>query len=479
MSIRLRLSLFYSAILALTLLVFGLLLYFVQAEYTYSTIKRDLTGNADRILQSINRALMRQPVSSHPEFIPIPVELLGEQTFKDIRTRDVIRVLGADGSLAVSPFTRDTEALPLTAGGLALVQDGNIVWEICTIEGEKLLVNNTPLMVNDQVVLIIQSARALTDRDRSLESLSHYLIIAGLFTTLAAFGAGWLLAKVSLSPIQRITQTAQEIGSERDFSRRVAHRGPNDEVGQLATTFNAMLNQLQDAYQKVAQALNMQREFVADVSHELRTPLTTVRGNLALLLRKPPIPAREHEEIVTDMVDESERLIRLVNDLLTLARADAGRTFTSERVNLHELVEEVADQAHRLDPERVINITCPPEAAARGDRDAVKQILLILVDNALKHSGGVVEVAVGGTDTLVSVAVQDRGPGIAGERLERIFDRFYRADESRSTPGFGLGLPIARALVEGQGGTIGVQSKVGEGSVFTFWLPRYHEQPEG
>ena len=287
-----------------------------------------------------------------------------------------------------------------------------------------MLVNNTPVVSNNQVVLIVQSARALTDRNRSLESLSQYLIIAGLFTTLAAFGVGWLLAKVSLSPIQRITQTAQAIGSERDFSRRVAHAGPNDEVGQLATTFNAMLNQLQDAYQKVAHALNMQREFVADVSHELRTPLTTVRGNLALLLRKPPIPAEEHEEIVTDMVDESDRLIRLVNDLLTLARADAGRQFNREPVALCELVEEVADQANLLDPARPIHITCPPETVVMGDRDATKQILLILLDNALKHSKSAIDINTSLTDTQVSISVTDRGPGIAPDRLERIFDRF-------------------------------------------------------
>lgn len=477
MSIRLRLSLFYSAILALTLLVFGLLLYFVQAEYTYSTIKRDLTNNADRIIQSINRALMRQPPTTRPGFIPIPVELLGEQTFKDIRTRDVIRVLDANGSLAVSPFTRDTEALPLTAEGLVELQAGNIVWEISSIEGEKLLINNTPLVINGQMVLIIQSARALTDRDRSLESLSQYLVIAGLFTILAAFGVGWLLAKFSLSPIQRITQTARAIGSERDFSRRVAHSGPNDEVGQLATTFNAMLNQLQDAYQKVAHALNMQREFVADVSHELRTPLTTIRGNLALLLRKPPIPAREHEEIVTDMVDESDRLIRLVNDLLTLARADAGRKFTTEPVAICELVDEVVSQAHLLDPDRPIHFNCPPEATITGDRDATKQVLLILVDNALKHSTGEIEITASQTATQVSVSVTDHGAGIAPERLERIFDRFYRADEARHTPGFGLGLSIAKALVEGQGGVIGVRSVLGEGSVFTFSLPKSPNQP--
>lgn len=472
MSIRLRLSLFYSAILALTLVVFGLLLYFVQSEYTYSTIKRDLTNNTERLVQSINRAFMRPPPNYHSGMIPIPSELLGEQTFKDIRTRDVIRILGADGSLAASPFTRDTEALPLTAEGLSSVQQGYTVWEISVIEGEKLLISNAPVTSNGQVILIVQAARALTDRDRSLDSISRYLLIAGLITTLAAFGVGWLLASVSLRPIQRITQTAQTIGSERDFSQRVMYSGPNDEVGQLAITFNDMLNQLQDAYQKITRALNMQREFVADVSHELRTPLTTVRGNLALLLRKPAIPTVEQEEIVEDMVDESDRLIRLVNDLLTLARADAGRKFINEPVALNPVVTDVVAQAHQLEPVREISVACPPEAVASGDRDAIKQMILILLDNGLKHSSGAIEVSVQVAENQVFLSVADHGPGIPPERLERIFDRFYRADEARSTPGFGLGLSIAKALAEGQMGTISVQSAPGEGSVFTIALPK-------
>lgn len=471
MSIRLRLSLFYSAVLALTLVVFGLLLYFVQSEFTYSTIKRDLSNNAERIVQSIERAMMRMPPTSRPSFIPIPMELLGDQTFEDVRTRDVIRILDVHGGLAVSPFSRDTEALPLSEVGLAALQSGAVVWETASIEGEKLLINNTPVLAAGQVVLIIQSARALTDRDRSLAALSQYLVIAGLITTLIAFGVGWLLAKFSLSPIQRITQTAQAIGAERDFSRRVAHTGPNDEVGQLATTFNAMLNQLQDAYQKVEHALNLQREFVADVSHELRTPLTTVRGNLALLLRQPPIPASEQTEIVTDMVDESDRLIRLVNDLLTLARADAGRHFNIESVRLCPLVEEVVSQVYQLDPARQVEVCCPEKAAVLADRDALKQILLILLDNAVKHSSGPIGVTIHSNQAQVSVSVADQGPGIPPERLERIFERFVRGDESSTTPGFGLGLSIARALVEGQKGSIHAQSQVGKGSVFTFSLP--------
>ena len=136
-----------------------------------------------------------------------------------------------------------------------------------------------------EVAYIVQAARPLTERDRTLQSLATTLVVASSLITLIAFGIGWLFSGITLRPIQRITQTAQTIGDERDFTRRVDYTGPPDEVGQLASTFNSMLSRLQDAFQKVEHSLQMQRNFVADVSHELRTPLTTLRGNLGLLRR--------------------------------------------------------------------------------------------------------------------------------------------------------------------------------------------------
>jgi signal transduction histidine kinase len=151
------------------------------------------------------------------------------------------------------------------------------------------------------------------------------LSAASIVILLAAFGIGWVFSGVVLNPIQRITQTARAIGEERDFTRRVDYTGPQDEVGQLATMFNSMLGRLQDAYQRVAHSLQMECNFVAAVSHELRTPLTTLRGNLGLLRRDPPIPTDEQADILNDIVDVSDRLIRLVNDLLVFVRVDAGR----------------------------------------------------------------------------------------------------------------------------------------------------------
>ena len=475
MSIRLRLTLLYSAILALTLIVFGAALYTIQAQTTLDTLKSELIRGSDRIaaavLWSYQHPSQPQP---QPERVPPPVPFetfSSDPAFQGLREREIVRVLDTHGNLVASPFGVVEEALPLSDMGLQSVRSQGNAWEIGSTENGRLLIYNRPIISGGQVVFIVQVARSLAERDQSLAGLSTTLIIASLLTILIAFGIGWVLSGFTLRPIQRITQTAQEIGNESDFSRRVAYRGPNDEIGQLAKTFNSMLSRLQDAYQRVSQALSMQREFVADVSHELRTPLTTVRGNLALLRRDPPLAEAEQADVLTDLVDESDRLIRLVNELLILARADAGRNLVHEPVPLPPLIEEACRQAQQIDEQREI-AAAVQDVTVLGDRDALKQVVLILLDNALKHTQGPITVSTESAASQVVISVQDTGPGIPPDILQHVFDRFYRGETDPSVSGFGLGLPIAKALVEGQGGTIAVESQPGSGSVVRVHLPQ-------
>jgi len=231
-----------------------------------------------------------------------------------------------------------------------------------------------------------------------------------------------------------------------------------------------MLSRLQDAFQKVEHSLQMQRDFVADVSHELRTPLTTLRGNLGLLRRD--LPPEDQADILNDMVDESDRLIRLVNDLLSLARADAGRNLAKESIDVAEVIDETCRQARLLDPQRQIELDADANLKILGDKDALKQILLIALDNALKHSSSDIKVSAKLQGKQVQIRVQDFGEGIAAEKLEHIFDRFYRGDDAANIPGFGLGLPIAKSLVDKMDGVIRMESKPDKGSVLILELPR-------
>src|SRR5574340_251242 len=429
MSIRLRLTLLYTIILALTLAVFGAALYLIQAQSTLNALKEDIAMSSEMLARSIFSNYLNPTVMEHPseQRVQIPFEVIsGEQALKDLREREIVRILSPDGTLVASPFATG-KALPINATGTQALQEQKIWWEIVTPNTERMLVLNSPVIINNQTAFIIQVARPLTEHDRSLKVLSTTMLIASLITILLAFGIGWMISGTALRPINRITQTAQEIGNENDLTRRVDHKGPNDEVGRLAVTFNSMLGRLQDAYDRVNHALAAQREFVADVSHELRTPLTTVRGNLDLLRRKPPLPAEEQSDILNDVVDESDRLIRLVNDLLVLARADAGRNLQKEPIAVQPLVNEVIRQVRLLDPERKIDVKMSDETIL-GDRDAVKQILLVLLDNAVKHTQGGIGIQVKAEGRMVKMAVQDDGPGISPEVLERIFERFDRGE---------------------------------------------------
>ena len=483
MSIRLRLTLLYSAILALTLIIFGAALYTIQARTTLDALKSDLIRSSDRIAAAVLWSY-QHPSQPQPqpqpgrEPPPVPFETFSsDPAFQGLREREIVRVLNTQGSLVASPFGVAEDALPLSDTGLQTLRSQNDVWEINSTESGRLLIYNRPILSGGQVVFIMQVARSLAERDQSLAGLSTTLLVASLLTILIAFGIGWVLSGLTLRPIHRITQTAQEIGNESDFSRRVDYYGPNDEIGQLARTFNSMLSRLQDAYQRVSQALSMQREFVADVSHELRTPLTTVRGNIELLRRDPPLAEAEQDDVLTDMVDESDRLIRLVNELLILARADAGRNLVHEPIEVNPIIEEVCRQAQQLDEQREITAAVQ-DVTVLGDRDALKQVLLILLDNALKHTRGPVTILAKPVGDQVAIAVQDAGPGIPPEILQHVFDRFYRGDADPQIPGFGLGLPIAKALVEEMGGTIAIDSQPGSGSVVRVQLPQYLPEKE-
>ncbi len=472
MSIRFRLTLLYTTILALTLAVFGAALYVSQARSTLSALQRDLTASSELLGPALTRTVGRPPphdgAALPPPDRPVPFETFSsEQAFRRLPEREVVRVLDASGNLLASPFGAVEDTLPLSEEGLAALANQQEWWEEAEVEGELLLIYSRPIVSDGKATYILQVARSLAERQHSLRALGSTLVAGALLTILLAFGMGWVLAGASLQPIQRITNTAQAIGAERDLGRRVDYRGPADEVGRLATTFNNMLGRLQEAQQRLTRALEMQRNFVADVSHELRTPLTTIRGNLDLLRRRPALVEGEQDDILTDLVEESDRLIRLVHELLILARADARQDLTLGRVPVQDVVEQTCRQARQLDPQRVI-VTDAGDVAALGDRDAVKQVLLILLDNALKHSQGTVRVTAESSGEHVRIGVHDVGPGIPADKLEHLFDRFYRADADPSVPGFGLGLAIAKALVEGQGGQIAIESEVGKGS--TVWV---------
>jgi two-component system OmpR family sensor kinase len=473
MSIRLKFSMLFTAVLALTLAAFGVILYSIQSRSTWDELKKDQVQTGEGLVEFVQLITTSlYPYGYGLDGYSWPrsfVFFSNDLIFTRLPEWNLIRILDANGHLLASPYGRIEDALPTSAEGQQALHAKQEWWEVIMVKDQRVLVYSKPIVSDGELVSIIQIGRPLTERDRSLQSLSTTLIISSLITLIAAFGTGWLFSGIAFQPIRRMTETAKTIGEERDFTRRVAYTGPQDEVGRLATTFNVMLTRLQDAYERVGLALAQQRNFVVDVSHELRTPLTTLRGNLDLLRRDPPIPATDRVDILSDMTDESDRLIRLVNELLLLARADTRRNLAQEPVPLRPLLDEICRYARSLDPVRTIALE-GGEISLPADRDTLKQTLLIILDNALKHSQGAILVTARKNDGTVEIRIHDEGEGISQDQLAHVFDRFYRADGTLK-PGFGLGLAIAKSLVEGQGGRIAMASELGKGTEVVLTYP--------
>jgi two-component system OmpR family sensor kinase len=470
MSIRLRLTLLYSAIVALTLVLFSSLLYVTLDRVMLSNVEQTLHDETQRLLiNARERSGLLGLVIEFPAS-----KVTAPTTYVQLR-----EVNGANLQRSPSLERVDFE-LPLSDSARAVVLDRLTAKDTVMVDGQRLRIHSNLVTTRDGRAFIIQVARSLAEQDAALSQLRRLLIAGSLLATVLAFGIGWVLAGTALRPIDRITQTAQAIGTERDFGRRVSYDGPQDEIGRLATTFNAMLAALQAAYRQEAQALEAQRRFVADASHELRTPLTTIRGNISLLRRTPPIDEADRVAVLADMAEEAERMSRLVNDLLSLARADTGRPLRSEAVPLRPLLDDLCRNARLLEPNLEITCANDLDVAVQGDPDALKQVLLILLDNAIKFTppGGAVRLATALRDDSVAISVEDTGIGIPAEALPHIFERFFRADSSRTGGGAGLGLAIAKTLVERQRGAITVASTPGRGSTFTIVLPRSARPPE-
>jgi two-component system, OmpR family, sensor kinase len=470
-SIRLRLTLLYSVILALTLIAFSTILYVAQSQSTYNGIRGNLVRQAGIV--------SRRPPGSPPGS-PVDAGRFGDRDATGTTTGSNVlpgrwtQTRSITGTIIAQTPDLIGTSLPLSGQGLKAVQSGSAWFETVQVQGEPLMVYNEQYVGQSGTTRIVQVAFPIAQPLQSLNGLRLILIIGSSLVTMAAFGVGWVLAGTALRPIHRITHTAQAIGAEHDFSRRVEHTGPADEVGQLAITFNEMLGELESAYRQLESALESQQRFVADASHELRTPLTTVRGNIELLQRQPPMATEDQAEVMADTRDEVDRLIRLVNQLLLLARTDAGPKLRCEPLALEPLMEDVCRQARLLAPKREIVCEVADDTVVLADRDALKQVLLILLDNAQVHTppGAAIRMQTGLDDGHVTISVADQGPGIAPNVLAHIFERFYRGDASRTGRGTGLGLAIAKELVEAQDGTISASSKVGQGTLFAITLPQ-------
>src|SRR5579872_1344444 len=307
---------------------------------------------------------------------------------------------------------------------------------------------------------------------QQIRSEFNFVLLLGIpLGVLIALVAGWWIARAALRPLDRFSRTVRAIGESRDLRRRLDFVGPDDEVGRLAETFDGMMDRLERVFET-------QKRFIQDASHELRTPLTAIRGNADLMVIAPP---DEREICLTAIRQEAQRMSRLVTDLLLLAEADvAEHPLQMRDVDLDELVADVYRSGLVLAGDRVtVSLERVEPLCIEGDADRLKQLLLNLVDNAVKFTpeGGVVAIRLYRDDDDAVIQVADTGVGIPAADQEAIFQRFYRVEASRAKRGSGLGLAISAWIVQAHGGTISVNSQPEKGSTFTVRLPLAGTRP--
>jgi two-component system OmpR family sensor kinase len=397
----------------------------------------------------------------------------------------LVQYTSLDGTV-MQPFdvtkTAAPKLPPLTA---AFVQAHTRPFTVMSSSDAAYRVVVFPVGFGDGTRALAAVAAPMTDANRTVERLTLLELGIGAIVLIVLAGVGYGAVRSSLRPLVEVEETAEAIAAG-DLSRRVKEGDPRTEVGSLSRSLNTMLGQIEQSFhaQQASESTARQseermRRFVADASHELRTPLTSIRG-FAELYRQGAVGEKaELDRVMKRVEDEAARMGLLVEDLLLLARLDQQRPIVREPVDLLHLARDAAHDASAVAPDRVIDVEVtgdgPP--VVLGDDARLRQVFGNLVTNALTHTpaGSPVTLRLGADDHsgMAALEVVDRGPGLSSEQSSRVFERFYRADPSRTRAhgGSGLGLSIVAALVAAHGGRVEVESRPGEGAIFRVLLP--------
>lgn len=473
MSIRVRLGILYGAVMALILVILSTALYYSVYFTLNAEVNRTMENAAETVADSAWPAVMPQ--------MGLVVGFLEFDVFASPPI--YVQAVDPEGNVKRTSSNLGEETLPrLPQPVIEQAFQGETVWRDVHTPEAHLRVLSRPLILGSETPIgVLQVGTSLNNIDRVLNQLLTILGVGSLIAIVLSAALGFVLADRALSPIDRITQTALEITRTEDLSRRIKQVGPQDEVGRLATTFNEML-------ERIERLFRTQKRFIGDVSHELRTPLTVIRGNLDVIRRvntapqpvSSPIDSVDRRqdalgESLAAIEQETDRMARLINDLLLLAQADAGVQIQRELVEVDNLLLDVCRQSQSLADGVDFQFTAQDRGVVAGDPDRLRQLVLNLVDNAIKYTpeGGQVTLGLAQEKGWVRIDIADTGVGIPPEELPHIFERFYRVDKARSRQGggTGLGLSIARWIADAHGGHIDVESEVGEGTTFTVWLP--------
>lgn len=484
MTIRLRLTLWYTGLLTVALAMCGLLVYSVVYNNTMKGIQgqlREINKNTD--IRLYGNFDLRGIIPSGLEADSIFIQLVSyAQT-------QAGTVQGKTDNMRPRPVPR-REEITFSYPEQPRIDPKEPRMVKKRVGNNPFLVFEVPIVFDDAVIGLLQIGYHMKAESELLAQFRINLWLMGVGVLIVAFFLGMLLSRKALKPIDRVTAAAERIRST-GLGTRIPRDKPNDEIGRLTDTLNSMLAGLERAYNHLEDTNAAQRRFVSDASHELRTPLTTIRGNVDLLEKiwlddavatdeRQTLSASEKRDMslesIRDIADEARRMSRLVNDMLALARADAGYVVEMGALPLRPLAEEAARRASFL-PRRaewaVDSLAALDGIFVNGNRDYLLQLLFILIENGFKYTpSGRVSLRADRSGDFVGLTVADTGIGIAPQHIPHVFERFYRVDASRGeTSGTGLGLAIAKWIADLHHARIEIKSREGEGTAITVWLP--------
>lgn len=480
MSIRLRLTLAYVGLFALALTVLDIGLYYVVNRALIASIDNELNLGAQVIQENVTKS------NNQPQNADDNNTIIEPDAIKNFATTNLLAIVYSPAggirarSLNLIRQPDLTRRLTLDTDTILYVSAENPLRFTADIGVARMRVLVVPLTYVNvltgtvQVGGVLQLVRSVSETERALRFFLYALAFGGVVVMVVAAQGGAWLTRAVFRPIDVIARTAQSIVSAADLRRRVPVPLVQDELQLLTVTVNDLL-------ERIERLFDAQRRFLADASHELRTPLAAMQGNIEILNRGAMRDSELLDESLDDMQRETERLIRLVNDLLMLARNEAAAGMRFEVVDLATLLLEITRDLKSLAGKISLRFDAPQIVMINGDRDRLKQALLNICINALQHTadGGSVVCRLTSRDEWAIITIQDTGVGISSADLPHVFDRFFRADRSRTRAyggsGAGLGLAIVKYIVESHNGRVAVSSTLGVGTVFTIEIPGVHE----
>jgi heavy metal sensor kinase len=450
---------------------------FIFSTIVYQNFKYSLIENLDNLLKSKAESI-DDLIDSHitdklagalsPEFLKSVKSVVQEERDDD---NAFVQILGSHGEMLDYSNKYTAQVIPSVVINSSLlkgdIQIKNVKSPLIGNSYEKLRVLTMPILRNGKIAYIIQVEEYLRPVYLTLHKLKTVLY---LFLPLALFFAvliGLFLTKVALNPVDRIARTMCHITTE-NLQERIQIPNADNEIKILADTFNGMLTRLEKAF-------STQKQFIQDISHELRTPLTAMRGKQEVALKKERT-LKEYESVLEVNLEEIDKMSHLVEDLLVLIKIEAqGAAPKVVSIDLAVLIKRVLNGIMILAQKKhiAINSLLPEGITVKGNDSQISRVVLNILDNAIKYTpiNGQIEIKLLKEDSLAKILITNTGPGIAPQELSRIFDRFYRADQSRNSPGFGLGLSIAQSIITAHQGTIEVESQLANQTIFTVTLP--------